>query len=556
MAPNKTQLVQIPMSKSLFNIKSLSLSLFLLAFAPNWAAANPVLNQVVAGDVSVSQTPGSTVVTQQSARGVVDWHQFNVDANEKVHFQQPDGGVTLNRIDPAKGISKINGNLTATSQIILVNGAGIIFGPNAMVNVGGIIASAASGISIDNFMNGRMIFDQVALDAKGRPIPNGQVKNQGKIHAADRGLVALVGNSVINEGAIVATMGQVVLGSANKFTFSLVQGGPMDGLLNFSIDAPANQKKAGVSTGSKSSIIADGGLVLLTTKAVSKVLDNSINMKGVIQANSVDKKQGFILIGEQVPAKELNADLRHTDVKVDGKLSAKGQSAGESGGVIMIGTKGTIELNGEISAQGSEKGGFVAAGADGSVTVKKGTVIDVSAEKQGGVIILDSDEKAKVKSKAILKADATQGKGGVVLVHSGKSMELAGDISAKGSTQGGRIAAISYDSLTVDKGTTIDVSADQNGGGIMMLAAKQAKVKSGTSMKADSLKQGNGGHVFVGGTEAQALGKISAKGGPNGGNGGYVEVGGARSVGTSKEVDVSAPKGKQGHVNVHIFERR
>src|SRR5579871_6670763 len=121
--------------------------------------ANPVLNNVASGNVSVSQSSNTVTVNQASQQAILNWHSFNINSGEHTHFQQPSGGVALNRIDPTQGASQIYGMLTATGKIILVNQAGIYFGPGSVVNVGGIIAST-SDISNQNFLNGKYIFDQ------------------------------------------------------------------------------------------------------------------------------------------------------------------------------------------------------------------------------------------------------------------------------------------------------------------------------------------------------------------------------------------------------------
>jgi filamentous hemagglutinin family protein len=87
--------------------------------------ANPVLDNVAAGQATVQQTPGNTVIHQTSDRAILNWQSFNIGAGESTHFQQPAGGAALNRINPTMGASQIYGRLTATGQIVLVNPAGI-----------------------------------------------------------------------------------------------------------------------------------------------------------------------------------------------------------------------------------------------------------------------------------------------------------------------------------------------------------------------------------------------------------------------------------------------
>src|SRR3990167_7493152 len=100
--------------------------------------ANPQDGIVTHGDASIHQSPNNTEIHQNSSHTIIEWHSFNVGAEERVHFQQPTGGVALNRINPAQGVSQIYGQISATGKIILVNQAGIFFGTGSYVNVGGI----------------------------------------------------------------------------------------------------------------------------------------------------------------------------------------------------------------------------------------------------------------------------------------------------------------------------------------------------------------------------------------------------------------------------------
>src|SRR3990167_8722612 len=85
--------------------------------------ANPVLDNVAAGNVSIQQTQTTTTVNQSSQKAIINWQSFNIAAPETTHFQQPADGIALNRISPAQGASQIYGRLTATGRIILVNPA-------------------------------------------------------------------------------------------------------------------------------------------------------------------------------------------------------------------------------------------------------------------------------------------------------------------------------------------------------------------------------------------------------------------------------------------------
>jgi filamentous hemagglutinin family protein len=203
------------------------------------AVALPHVGSIVSGGATISSPNSQTLlVNQTSQKAIIEWNSFNIGAKEKTQFIQPSvNSIALNRISASQGASQIYGLLTANGKIILINQAGIYFGPGSHVDVGGIIAST-SNISNANFLAGQYIFNQ--------PSPyGGSVINEGEIVARDNGLVALLGTGVVNNGVIQARLGNVVLASGNKFTIDFSG----DQLINFSIDEPAT--RAGVDQNGK-----------------------------------------------------------------------------------------------------------------------------------------------------------------------------------------------------------------------------------------------------------------------------------------------------------------
>jgi len=368
--------------------------------------ANPVVENIAAGQVTISQVPNSTVVNQSSQKAIINWHSFNIGSGEKTHFQQPAGGIALNRINPNQGASQIYGQLTATGKIILVNQAGIYFGPGSHVDVGGIIAST-SDISNANFLAGKYSFDQ--------PSPyNGSVINEGKIRAAQNGLVALIGTGVRNDGTIEAHMGSVVLASGNKFTVDLSG----DGLVNFTVDEATpsagvdhhgNKLKDGVSNNGV--IVANGGTIIMTARTARGVVDNAINMRGVAQARSVSERNGTIIL-----------DGGDGNVRVAGRIDVSGKHKNTRGGSVKILAR--------------------------NVHLESPTVIDASGYSGGGEVLIGGNAQGKgpeqnaystqVDKGVTINADAIQnGNGGKVVVWSDHDTEFHGSISARGGLLGG-----------------------------------------------------------------------------------------------------------------------
>lgn len=338
------------MFKPLIIMKNIGVFLVANSFTA-LAFANPVLDNVGAGQVSISQTPNVTTINQSSSKAILNWQSFNIQPGQSTHFIQPVGGVALNRISAAQGASQIYGVLTATGKIILINPAGIYFGPGSFVNVGSIIATTAN-ITDKNFLNGIYQFSNV----NGY---SGSIVNDGTIIAANHGLVALVGSNVTNNGYIQANLGHVVLAAGDAYTMSFAG----NDYLSFAITKPTQKPKISNS----GSIIANGGHILVSAASASKVLDNAINMSGVAQANSVHQQNGTIVISATPNA----------GIKVKGKLLANGKKLNETGGSIAInGGDILIGANSLLDVSGDAGAGNIVIGKDSQNKLAKSTVIE------------------------------------------------------------------------------------------------------------------------------------------------------------------------------------
>ena len=115
---------------------------------PVIATGQPAGGQVVSGSATILQsgTPGQTVTTvkQNTAVAAIHWKSFNLGTGDTVNFVQPSKeSVTVNRITDTAG-SKILGRIQANGQVWLLNPNGILFGKDAQINVGGLVASTLS----------------------------------------------------------------------------------------------------------------------------------------------------------------------------------------------------------------------------------------------------------------------------------------------------------------------------------------------------------------------------------------------------------------------------
>ncbi|OGB26751.1 MAG: filamentous hemagglutinin [Burkholderiales bacterium RIFCSPLOWO2_02_FULL_57_36] len=293
--------ISVAGAASRFGLKALSLSV-MLAFGAN-VHASPVGGVVVEGGASINSGATTTTINQSTQNTVINWKSFNIAQGQTVQFVQPNASsVALNRVISANP-SSILGTLSANGKVFLVNPNGILFGQGASVNVGGLVASTLN-ITNSNFMAGNYTFTGDGA---------GSVLNQGTINASG-GYVALLGANVSNQGVISANLGTVALAAGNAMTLDMAG----DGLLNVTV----NQGAVNALVENGGLIRADGGRVLMTTQGAGSLLQTAVNNTGVIQAQTIENRNGTIL---------LLGDMQSGTVNVAGTLDASAPNGGNGG---------------------------------------------------------------------------------------------------------------------------------------------------------------------------------------------------------------------------------
>ncbi len=315
----------------------------------NIVHALPGGGQAVAGQATISQpAAGQMNINQTSNRAVINWSTFGIASGETVNISQPSSqSALLNRI-VGNSPSEIFGKLNANGQVFLVNPNGVLFGKGASVNVGGLVASSLN-IKDNDFMSANLSFNK---DGQA-----GSVINQGEISA---GFVALLGPQVSNSGSIIAIKGSVALGAADSITLNFDN----NGLIALKLDQGALNAQAGNS----GLIEADGGRVLLTAKSADNILKSMVNNTGVIQARTVENRNGEII---------LLGDMQNGTVNVGGALDATAPVGGTGGFIETSAAKVTIADNAKVttlSTQGTngtwliDPDGFTIAASGGDMT--------------------------------------------------------------------------------------------------------------------------------------------------------------------------------------------
>src|SRR5260221_1774052 len=106
------------------------------------ANANPTGMTVARGLASATQT-GSQLTVQAGQGAVLNWQSFNIQQGETTTFVQPSStSIVWNRVlDP--NLSQIWGTLNANGLVVLMNQNGFYFGPNSVINVGGLLVTTS-----------------------------------------------------------------------------------------------------------------------------------------------------------------------------------------------------------------------------------------------------------------------------------------------------------------------------------------------------------------------------------------------------------------------------
>ncbi|MBD3648536.1 MAG: filamentous hemagglutinin N-terminal domain-containing protein, partial [Pseudomonadales bacterium] len=181
------------------------------------AWAGPEGGVVVRGSGTITRVNQyQTHIGQESQNLLMNFDSFDLSVDESVNITQPDASSWFVGNVLSSAPTEIFGSITANGKVALVNPRGVIFGKTARVDAASLFASGLAVDVNELFEGGEVNFE--SLEGEG-----GFVLNQGVIQASIGGSVTLLGETVSNEGVIVATLGQVNLASGIR---AVVNFGP------------------------------------------------------------------------------------------------------------------------------------------------------------------------------------------------------------------------------------------------------------------------------------------------------------------------------------------
>ncbi|HEY4209979.1 MAG TPA: filamentous hemagglutinin family protein [Steroidobacteraceae bacterium] len=393
-------------------------------------ACGVTANFVTSGAGTWSQAANKLTVNQTTDSATFNWKSFNVSSDGTVQFVQPGASsVALNRIYQADP-SQIFGTITANGQVYLINQNGILFGPTAQVNVGGLLASTLdlaplaiqSGLTAPFNQQGKPAVIPFLAQDGVTAVPSGSVTVQAgaTIQTPETGTILIFAPTISNEGTLHAPGGQVLLAAGSPIYLATNNDANLRGLL--------------VEVGT-------GGTV---------TNGNAANAS----ATSPDKLAG------QIISEHGNVTLAGMAVNQFGRVSAT-TTVRENGSIRLQATQ-----NGTAVANTSAGGGFILQpGTGGNLTLGPHSVTEVTLET--------SDTGATVDSVAQPKSNVTMLAANVQIQNDSRVTATSGNIDvtalqeqtstvgAQDTSDGSRIYVAPNATLDVS-GATAELPADAN----------------------------------------------------------------------------------------------
>jgi len=484
---------------------TLATATLLLSLLPSMASAAPTAGVVTSGTGSITRQGDTTTINQSSATLSLNWASFNIGAHETVQFVQPGASsIAVNRIFDTAG-SQILGRLNANGQVYLINPNGIVFGRGAQVNVGGLVASTLDAVQLNG--------NTVSFSGKGQ----GSVVNQGQIEGR---YVALLGNTVANDGTIHTPGGVTALGAGSAVTLSFAGSD----LMGMQVDAgvlDALARNGGL-------IQADGGRVLLSAGAKDDLLASVVNNTGIVRARTVDNRNGEIV---------LLGGMAAGTVKVGGTLDVSAPSGGKGGAIDTSAAQVQVAGDAQVHMQ-------AATGPNGSwlidprdFTIGSGGQISGntlnSALATGNVTILSSSGASSSGTGNIYVNDALSWSSNLLTLTAAKDIVVNAVMTGTGSA-----------SLALNPATANGGDAAVAGGIVKMGLSAAGTVNAATGNAfTGQVNFNSSGTLSIGGNTYTVINSLGSAGsttssdlqGINGNLGGYYVLG--------SNIDASATSG-------------
>lgn len=341
---------------------------------PSYTAdGNWKLNTGAYTDPTYSADGRIMTLVQNGKTIVLNWDTFDISKGYELRFVQNVGDRAFNRVYDVNP-SVIDGGLSGRGEIVIENRNGVVFGPNARVQAGSLVATAlqltneAFEKNFRNFRDRTAAFGGVEADNKGFI----GIAAGAEIKSLAGGDVIMVAPRISNKGLIETPQGQAIL-AAGKTVYlyaqtDLAQRGLMVAVDSFESDG----QQLGLGT-----VVNEG--VVQADKGTINLVGAAIRQKGRLTATTAVKgENGAIYLQAMESTYDGMAPNNSNEV---GSANAQGK-------VKLAKKLGVIEL-----AEGSIT--EVLPSAEGFVLNGQGQLVAQEAPKEPDAIKADASPAEK-----------------------------------------------------------------------------------------------------------------------------------------------------------------
>ncbi len=224
----------------------------------------------------VSGSEGTLTITNDNRVVEFDGQGVNLANGETLNVTHSGGNsnwsVLVRDVNNSSNASNIDGLLNADVKVFLVNANGIVFGPNATVNLNSLVAST---LDAPNFGSGDYTFSETGTNA-GIEVQGLQVLQNGA-------QIALISHNIEVDGTVSVPAGELAMLAGNEVVVTM--GG--NNQLQFDI----TQALASATADGSIRVTANGELLAGNVELrgwLNDPLSNVVNNQGLVRASGID----------------------------------------------------------------------------------------------------------------------------------------------------------------------------------------------------------------------------------------------------------------------------